>query len=98
MEVEKSCGEVTVTLTNTWVLGEAELLQPIALDGQNAGLDNDYLKPDDERVIAHTEIIGGGETASVTFSVEALEAGGSYTFFCSFPGHWAVMQGDLIVS
>mgnify|MGYP006273075589 CR=1 FL=1 len=25
-------------------------------------------------------------------------AGGDYTFFCSFPGHWSVMHGKFIVN
>ena len=60
-----------------------------------AGLDNDYLKANDERVIAHTKVIGGGESDSVTFDVSKLQAGTPYEFFCSFPGHVALMKGEL---
>ncbi len=46
-------------------------------------------------VIAHTSLVGPGETADVTF--EAPPAG-TYTFLCSFPGHFAVgMKGTLTV-
>ena len=62
-------------------------------DGVGAGPDNDYVKPGDERVIAHTKIIGGGEESSVTFPVAKLAAGTNYKFFCSFPGHAGVMNG-----
>ncbi|WP_462330072.1 plastocyanin/azurin family copper-binding protein [Thiohalocapsa halophila] len=68
------------------------------MDGMSAGLENDYIKPGDERVIAHTKVVGSGESDSISFSPDALEAGGDYTFFCSFPGHWSVMQGKLIVN
>ncbi len=27
--------------------------------------------------------------------LESMTAGGDYSFFCSFPGHWAVMQGKF---
>lgn len=46
-----------------------------------------------ENVIAYTETIGGGEETTVTF--EAPKAG-YYTFICSFPGHYGVMQGSFV--
>ncbi|HEY8683885.1 MAG TPA: hypothetical protein VIM06_12000 [Rhodanobacter sp.] len=30
-----------------------------------------------------------------TFKLSALKAGESYVFFCSFPGHAALMKGTL---
>ena len=48
------------------------------------------------KVLAMTTIVGPGETAEVTFKVPA--APGSYTFLCSFPGHFlAGMKGTLVV-
>ncbi len=104
--VSSACKEFTVKLTHSgklaknvmghnWVLSKAEDKQAIASDGMTAGLDNNYLKPGDARIIASTPIIGGGENTSVTFSVSKLKAGVPYTFFCSYPGHNAIMQGSL---
>jgi azurin len=73
-------------------------MQGIANDGIPAGADKDYVKPADARVIAHTKLIGGGETASVTFAVNKLKAGDDYTFFCSFPGHSGIMKGALTLA
>ena len=42
-------------------------------------------------------MIGGGEETSVTFDISGLEPGGDYTFFCSFPGHYVLMNGQFIV-
>lgn len=106
--VDKNCKDFTVNLTHSgklakkvmghnWVLSEAANVQGAAIDGMKAGLENDYVKPDDARVIAFTEVIGGGEKTSVTFSVDKLDASAEYTFFCSFPGHWSVMRGTLSV-
>ena len=53
----------------------------------------DYI-PNPEQVIAHTEVIGGGESSTVTFEAPAK---GSYDFICSFPGHFGVMKGKFIV-
>lgn len=56
--------------------------------------DNDYIPNDGKDVIAHTKTIGGGETATVTFTAPAK---GTYDFLCSFPGHYAMMNGKFIV-
>ena len=46
----------------------------VMLDGDPCAiLENDYVKPGDDRVIAATEQIGGGESTSITFSLEGLE-------------------------
>ncbi|WP_447594028.1 azurin [Aquipseudomonas campi] len=106
IDVSKSCKTFTVTLKHVgtlpkqvmghnWVLSKTADASAIATDGMAAGLDNDYLKANDERVIAHTKVIGGGESDSVTFDVSKLQAGTPYEFFCSFPGHVALMKGEL---
>lgn len=46
-------------------------------------------------VIAHTDVIGGGETTQITF--KAPTETGEYPFLCSFPGHYLAMQGKFIV-
>ncbi|WP_200250377.1 azurin [Thiococcus pfennigii] len=108
MVVEKGCETIGVTLEHTgdlpkiamghnWVLAKTGDVAAIATDGMAAGLDNDYLKPGDARVIAATEVIGAGETTSIRFSPADLKAGEDYTFFCSFPGHYTVMKGRFIV-
>ncbi len=105
--VESDCTEVKLTLHHVgklaknvmghnWVLTKTADYQPAAQDGMKAGADHDYLAADDARIIAHTKLIGGGESDSITFPVSKLEKGGDYTFFCSFPGHWAVMHGKLV--
>ncbi|MEO8985779.1 MAG: plastocyanin/azurin family copper-binding protein, partial [Rhodanobacter sp.] len=52
---------------------------------------------DDARVIAHTTLIGGGETTSVSFPVSKIKGDGPFTFFCSFPGHSTLMHGTISV-
>jgi azurin len=56
--------------------------------------DNGYIPAGSDQVIAHTEMIGGGEQTKITF--DAPEKG-TYDFICSFPGHVALMQGKFIV-
>lgn len=106
--VPKACSEFTVTLKHTGNLPKAAMghnlvvtstadMAGVAADGMGAGLENDYVKPGDERVIAASKIIGGGESATLTIPVSQLKADESYSFFCSFPGHSAIMKGELIL-
>ena len=106
LAVAADCTEVKLTLSHpgklpaaamghNWVLTETSVFQAVATAGMSAGLPNNYVPKDDARVIAHTKVIGAGETATVTFPTSKLKKGGDYTFFCSFPGHWSVMKGKL---
>ena len=104
ISVAADCTQVEVTLTHTgkqtaqvmghnWVLARTADVAGVANDGMGAGLPNDYIKKGDTRVIAHTKVVAGGQTATVSFATSALKKGESYSFFCSFPGHYAVMKG-----
>ncbi len=73
-------------------------MQGAASDGMSAGAEKSFVKDGDKRVIAHTKVIGGGESDAVTFPVASLKAGESYAYFCSFPGHSALMKGTLALS
>ena len=106
IEIDKSCKTFTVELTHSgslpkavmghnWVLSKEADMQPISTDGLSAGIDKDYLKDGDTRIIAHTKVIGAGETDSVTFDVSKLKADEKYMFFCSFPGHISMMKGTV---
>jgi azurin len=55
----------------------------------------DYVPADEAaNVIAHTKVVGGGESTTIEF---AAPAKGTYTYICSFPGHYAMMKGQFIV-
>ena len=90
MSVPASCDEVTVTLHHS---GD---MQSVVQQGMSAGMDNNYV-PDSDAVIAATDVIGGGEETSVTFSTEGMSADTDYKFFCTFPGHSAIMQGSFAI-
>lgn len=106
--VSSSCPEIEIKLRHTGslaatvmghnvVISPSDVWQAAAQDGLKAGAANHYVTPGDSRVIAHTTVIGGGESTSVRFPGNTLTAGTAYTFYCSFPGHWALMKGDLVV-
>jgi azurin len=107
LRVSASCDEVTLTLHHigqlaanimghNWVLTATSEYQSVAQAGQGAGPPN-FLPANDERIIAATDIIGGGEEVTITFDISGLDAGGDYTYFCSFPGHFVLMNGKFII-
>nr|WP_300310651.1 azurin [Halomonas sp.] len=107
LSVPSSCETVSLTLEHTgsmdasamghnWVLAPTDAYEEIAQAGMQAGPDAGYL-PEDDRIIAATDIIGGGESTTVEFSTADL-AGQDLTFFCSFPGHYAMMNGTFTVT
>ena len=55
----------------------------------------DYLPTDQSALLAHTRILGGGESDTVVFTAPATP--GAYPYFCTFPGHFSMMKGRLIV-
>ena len=105
LQVSKACKEFTITLKHTGtqpksgmghniVISKAEDMDGVLKDGATAGADADYVKAGDARIVGHTKLIGGGEEASVTVDPAKL-ADGSYKFYCSFPGHGALMNGTV---
>lgn len=104
--VPASCQRFTVELLHegkmpktamghNWVLVRSSDVAAVTRDAMAAGAANDYLQPGDKRVIAHTKMLGGGESDKVSFDVSALDKQQEYTYFCSFPGHAALMKGSL---
>lgn len=59
--------------------------------------DNEYISPEyEEWVLAATDMLGNGESDSITFTVP--EEPGTYQFICTFPGHYSGgMVGTLVV-
>ncbi|MGN6339989.1 MAG: plastocyanin/azurin family copper-binding protein [Ginsengibacter sp.] len=50
----------------------------------------DSMKDD---VIAHTKLLGPGESDQITFT---LPDAGVYDFICTFPGHFGTMHGKIV--
>lgn len=109
LSVPASCKKVTLKLMHTgklpkasmghnWVLTKTADMQAVATDGIPAGPDKSYIKPGDTRVLAHTKLIGGGESDSISFDASKLKAGEAYSFFCTFPGHIALMKGSFAIT
>jgi azurin len=53
-----------------------------------------YVPPSDD-VLAYTDMVQPGQSFTIYF--HAPQEPGRYPFLCTFPGHWKLMQGELIV-
>ena len=51
--------------------------------------------PKSNKIIVHTKMLKQGESEILRFN--APKKTGNYPFLCSFPGHWTIMKGNLIV-
>lgn len=108
IDIPGTCKDFTVTLNHTgrlakaamghnWVLVKAEDAAGVARTSMIAGAPHNYIDPDDKRVIAHTGLIGRGESTSVTFAAKQLDPGVTYVFLCTFAGHSPLMQGTVSI-
>lgn len=78
---------------NFVLLKEGTDVGEFAREAAAAGESQDWI-PEGDNIIAHTKMIGGGQSTSVTFMAPAA---GTYDFICSFPGHSGLMKGKFIV-
>ena len=107
--VSASCPSIAITLNHVGklpvtamghnvVVSKTADLAGLAKDAIKAGAANAYVPPGDARVIAHTDLVGGGASTKVSFPGKKLTAGEDYSFFCSFPGHSTLMKGKVVVT
>jgi azurin len=106
---EAKAGEpVRVTLTNVGKMPKQAmahnwvLLQPCSEADFNAfGMAATMAAPTHipsgtaAKIIAKTKLLGPGETDTIDFTAPAQP--GEYPFLCTFPGHFALMKGKLVV-
>ncbi len=102
----KAGQEVTLTLRHTGkidikimghnfvLLKSGTAIPAFSAKAASAGQKLDWIPDGGKDVIAHTKMIGGGQSTTVTFTAPAA---GTYDFICSFPGHSGLMKGKFIV-
>ncbi|MBT8257215.1 MAG: azurin [Bacteroidia bacterium] len=86
--------DVNVMGHNVVILKQGVNLEDFAARAATAR-DNGYIPEGTDEVLVSTKMIGGGQSTSIEFTAPAEP--GSYKFLCSFPAHYAMMQGDFIV-
>jgi azurin len=97
-----AAGDVKVTFKNgssvqkhnfVLVKGGDDVAQKVDEAGVGAGEAKNYI-PDDPNIVAKTKLVNGGDTDSASANLPP----GTYTFLCTFPGHYAAgMHGTLTV-
>ena len=84
------------TMGHNWVLftkmSESELNSLAMEAAANAP---EYLPNDRSVILAKTQILGPGQSEAIV--VTAPSEPGEYTYACTFPGHFTLMRGKLIV-
>ncbi len=83
----KHSGKMAATVMgHNWVLTKAADFQAVANAGVRSTIADSYLPKADARVIAHTKVIGGGDSTTVSFPTSKLSKGADYIFSVRSPG------------
>lgn len=80
---------------NIVFVNERSDIQPVGVGGLRAR-DTEYIPQDEEllkRIFGYTALARPGFTEYVTITVPEP---GTYPYICTYPGHFTMMQGDLI--
>jgi putative heme-binding domain-containing protein len=67
-----------------------QLAEAMGLEGQNRNF-----IPDSRKVLWATKLVQPGQSQKLQF--RAPEKPGNYPYVCTFPGHWLVMNGVMVV-
>lgn len=76
------------TLQEVGTAADAELTDPAFLEDRQAVPTSNY-------VLHHTKLLQPGESETLEFT--APKSADEYPFLCTYPGHWRMMNGVMIV-
>lgn len=105
-ELKAKAGEaLALTLINpdvvphNWALVQTGALQRVGAEANKLvadpeGMVRQYV-PQTNDVICYTDVVDPLDQATIYFKAPATP--GRYPFLCTFPGHWMVMNGELVV-
>ena len=109
IEISKDCDKFTIELTHggqlpaaamghNVVIVETSKMMGIAttMIKMENGIDNGFLHESSD-ILFKSKMVCGCESTTLEIDTAKLSSGTAYTFFCSFPGHWEIMKGDLTV-
>lgn len=81
------------------VIGLPGSLEELGMAGNEMAKDPDGLAkgfiPESEKILHHTRMLDHGKSETLRF--EAPKTPGTYPYLCTFPGHWILMKGEMIV-
>lgn len=81
------------------VIGKPGSLEELGMAGNEmakdpGGLSKGFI-PESEKILHHTKLLDQGTSETLRFA--APETPGVYPYLCTFPGHWILMKGEMIV-
>jgi azurin len=84
---------------HNWILGKPGSLKKLGdlcnlMIADPAGLAKHYV-PDSDEVLVYTDMVNPMNDFTIHFDAPAVK--GEYPYLCTFPGHWMVMNGVLVV-
>jgi len=82
-------------MKHNWVLVKPGTEAAVATAGMKVGEAGNYVPVADADVLANTPLSQPGGQAEVTFTAPAA---GTYTYICTFPGHYQTMHGTFTVT
>ena len=106
INISKNCKIFVITLKhsgnlpinamghNIVFLETKNLQKIISKINMSHGIENGFI-PEMEEVLFKSKMIGGGQETTFELDLNFFNIGVEYTFICSFPGHFALMQGKL---
>lgn len=109
LNFSSSCSDITIKFKNTSNLAKEIAGHNVVVskdsdfdaltnmvDPSN-GMDEGFL-PSTPMVIGKTPFLGPNETYDLKISTSKLNSGQTYVFWCSYPGHWGIMKGNLVLN
>lgn len=81
------------------VIGKPGSLEELGMAGNEmakdpAGLSKGFI-PSSDKILHHTKLLDHGTSETLRFA--APTEPGVYPYLCTFPGHWILMKGEMIV-
>ena len=90
-----------VSMPHNFVLVESGALERVGaaadlLAADPQGIAKHYVPESSNSILSFSPVIDPGEAYTVYF--DSPDAPGEFPFACTFPGHWRVMRGNLVVN
>ncbi len=86
---------------HNWALIQPGTLEEVGMAGNEMakdpkGMEKDYIPEGmDDKIIVHSRLLSPDTGEIIRFI--APEKPGTYPYVCTFPGHWIIMKGELVV-
>ena len=106
--IPDTCKDFSIKLVNTetapkvamghnLVIVETSKMPALTAAAIPAGLAGNYLPKDSSTYLAATKVLGPKESETIKLSAAQLKsiAAAPHSFVCTFPGHFAIMKGEI---